>query len=120
MIFTKQSNALLIREKDELIKIEAWGKHALRVRATKKRAFEDCQKGLLPTDPTASVQIELDLAGFNLDNGYAAEHANLRACKPNAVCFTHCFEHIVEKCKRSLRDLRHGAAFFTQIRFIIL
>ena len=59
MIFTKQSNALLIREKDELIKIDAWGKHALRVRATKNRAFEDCQKGLLPTDPTASVQIEL-------------------------------------------------------------
>ena len=57
MRFTKQGNSLCIQHQTEQIRIEPWGKNALRVRATKSMALTGnnwaLTESLSPADQTS-------------------------------------------------------------------
>ncbi len=58
MRFSENNGRLVAREKNETIRIEAWGTNALRVRATKSARFSDENKALDPAAVhTAEIQI---------------------------------------------------------------
>lgn len=59
-IFTRDGQALIVRFAEETVRIEPWGKDALRVRATPNAAFDDDRlSALLPTeDNDATLHIE--------------------------------------------------------------
>lgn len=75
MFFTVEKNALVAKYAYETVKIEAWGKNALRVRATQCAAFSGTDKALsAPSESKADVVI--------LQNGAQIENGTLR-------CFIH-------------------------------
>ena len=41
MIFREENGALIVRQQNETLRIEAWGKDSLRVRATQYPEFTD-------------------------------------------------------------------------------
>ena len=50
MYFEIENGRLTVREAGEMLQIEAWGTHAVRVRATRNAAFSGRDEGLLPID----------------------------------------------------------------------
>ncbi|MCQ2506469.1 MAG: family 31 glucosidase [Lachnospiraceae bacterium] len=70
MHFWKQENALMIKREYETIKIEAWGKNALRVRSTKNAEISDINWGLLDTDSKdAKITIDEKKGEAFVENG---------------------------------------------------
>ena len=59
MIFTREGNALLARRMGETLRIEPWGKDALRVRATMLPAIEDVDWALTEVPGPADARIEI-------------------------------------------------------------
>lgn len=55
MYFSMQDNILMAGHQNETIRIEAWGKNALRVRATQNAAFTGDNKALLPVETLAQT-----------------------------------------------------------------
>lgn len=86
MIFKKSRNALQFRLTEELVWIEAWGKNALRVRATKNAALTKDGKGLSET-PHSSADISISPRHAEIGNGLlrcvVGEQGDLRFYKDN-------------------------------------
>ncbi|MBQ8094692.1 MAG: glycoside hydrolase family 31 protein [Clostridia bacterium] len=59
MQFIVEENALVCRRQGEMLRIEAWGQDALRIRATMYPAFSVQDWALTESVPSASAQIEL-------------------------------------------------------------
>lgn len=73
MVFTKQRNALYIKHQYEQIRIEPWGKDALRLRATKSMAFTENNWAL--TEPLSSNGQNTEI---HIDGKESAEITNGR------------------------------------------
>lgn len=73
MVFTKQGNALYIKHQYEQIRIEPWGKDALRLRATKSMAFTENNWAL--TEPLSSNGQNTEI---HIDGKESAEITNGR------------------------------------------
>ncbi len=67
MRFSIQNNTLIARHQNETLKVEAWGRNALRVRATRNAAFTGDDKALLPVE--SSAQICEEEGGARIVNG---------------------------------------------------
>lgn len=68
MILTKKENKLCMRLSEELVEIEAWGKNALRVRATRNTGFSEAKKGIDHVAPE-NVRICIDEGKGSIQNG---------------------------------------------------
>lgn len=79
MRFTKQGNSLCIQHQTEQIRIEPWGKNALRVRATKSMALTGnnwaLTESLSPTDQTSEIMIN-GKESADITNGRLRIHSN--------------------------------------------
>lgn len=66
----KVVDSKVIRRNDkEILQIEAWGKNALRVRATQRARFEDESWGALTENPGSCAEIETDGESAVITNG---------------------------------------------------
>ncbi|MCS7060823.1 MAG: glycoside hydrolase family 31 protein [Anaerolineae bacterium] len=78
-LFEIDGNALLIRHAGEVIRIEPWGEHALRVRATVNAAFDpNAISALLPVAAPASGQITIQGQRAVVGNGSIAAEITAR------------------------------------------
>lgn len=68
MFFQKIENGIIARKENELIQIEAWGKNALRVRATQYPNLSGENWALEPVK-TPKPEIQIDQAGATVRNG---------------------------------------------------
>ena len=67
MIFSIENGTLTGRDGNETVRIEGWGRDALRVRATKNAGFSGLDKGLEPAENGARA--ELTSTGASVENG---------------------------------------------------
>lgn len=67
MYFSEQNGALIAKQQNETIMIEAWGNNALRVRATHNAVFTNDNKAL--STVTSSAEICKDTHGMIIRNG---------------------------------------------------
>lgn len=65
MIFSKESNALIIKHKTEQLRIEAWGKDSLRVRATQYMQLTGRNWALSEEMPSDSYDVEITIDDKN-------------------------------------------------------
>lgn len=79
MIFTRQGNALCIQHQTEQLRIEPWGKNALRVRGTKSMAMTGenwaLTEPLTDADRTSVIQIN-GKESADITNGRLRIHSN--------------------------------------------
>ncbi|MBR3525631.1 MAG: family 31 glucosidase [Lachnospiraceae bacterium] len=76
MVFSQDGNALIGREGNETLRIEAWGKNALRVRSTMLPAFSGKDRGLTEKAENAPVQIVTDPKLSSITNGRIRAEVN--------------------------------------------
>jgi alpha-D-xyloside xylohydrolase len=67
--FDKVGHALLWRRAGETLKLQPWGRDAIRVQATRESELLDQDWALLPPDPAASGGMEIGDSGASLRNG---------------------------------------------------
>jgi len=77
--FEIDGNALLVRHADEIMRIEPWGAHALRVRSTLNAAFDpNAVSALLPAEPAGSAGVTIDGQRAMVRNGRIAAEVTAR------------------------------------------
>jgi alpha-D-xyloside xylohydrolase len=65
-----EKNGMLVRRCDgEFLQIEAWGDNALRVRATNRSRFLECDHGALSDNRNAKGKVEIDGDSGTITNG---------------------------------------------------
>ncbi len=69
MRFTQEAGALIGRRGYETIRIEGWGKNALRIRATRNHRFTGEDRALTEKVETPAVKINVDGEEASLENG---------------------------------------------------
>ena len=76
MIFTQKSNALIVTAANETLRIEPWGKNALRVRATVLPEFSGNDKAL--TEPVKSTKSKIKIGKklSSITNGHIRAEVN--------------------------------------------
>ena len=75
MFFLKKGQALLGKQQNEILKIEAWGENALRVRSTKNADFSGNDWALSGTSPRNS-DISVSGGTASIRNGKISAHVN--------------------------------------------
>jgi alpha-D-xyloside xylohydrolase len=75
MFFSKKGQALLGKQQNEILKIEAWGENALRVRSTQNAGFSGNDWALSGTSPRNS-DISLSDGTASIRNGKISAHVN--------------------------------------------
>ena len=76
MIFTEKDNALIVCAANETLRIEPWGKNALRVRATVLPEFSANDKAL--TEPVKSTKSKIKIGKqiSSITNGHIRAEVN--------------------------------------------
>lgn len=76
MKFFENDNALIVRKGNETLRIEPWGKNALRVRATVLPAFSGNDKALTEKVEKGTAQIKIDAKLSGITNGRIRAEVN--------------------------------------------
>ena len=78
MRFIEENGALIAKRQGETVRIEGWGRDALRVRATMLPAVEETRWALTedPETPACRVEIDADGSGARIENGRMRAEVN--------------------------------------------
>ncbi|MBR5420164.1 MAG: family 31 glucosidase, partial [Lachnospiraceae bacterium] len=76
MVFKADGEALIGREGNETLRIEAWGKNALRVRSTMRPGFTGLERGLTEQAENGPARIKIDPALSSITNGRIRAEVN--------------------------------------------
>ncbi len=77
MRFKKENNALVGIEGAEILRIEPWGKNALRLRSTMRGFFEDNDRGLTEKPAAATAEIAAWEKSASIKNGRIEARVNI-------------------------------------------
>ncbi|MCR4585905.1 MAG: family 31 glucosidase [Lachnospiraceae bacterium] len=69
MRFEKEANALIVRDEAECLRIEPWGKNALRLRATQRTAFTGEDRALSEKIEKGTADIKIGEKTASISNG---------------------------------------------------
>lgn len=108
--FFVKENTLSVRNSDELLQIEAWGKDAVRVRVTRNPKFSGSEGGLLPAKSEPSVSIEMKEEEASFTNGRLTvrvdERANLTFFRDGEIVLSEYINAYAPAIRILARDLR--------------
>jgi alpha-D-xyloside xylohydrolase len=105
--FKQEKNRLIYHYDAEEVRIEAWGKNSLRIRATKQPAMSEANWALLIHDKitpydTSQFQITVSESGGSIVNGNIRAEINAYGC---ITVFNDKNKKILEEYSRNRRDI---------------
>ena len=75
-MFVQEENALILKKGNETLKIEPWGKDALRVRSTLEPHFTGSVWGLTEEPKACKAKIKITSDGAEITNGKMTARLN--------------------------------------------
>ncbi len=107
MSFKIENGALIYTYNSELVKIEPWGKNALRVRATPDAKLSQKNRALLEQEPT-TAKIVINENGASIQNGNAIAEIN----KDGKITIKNSNKEVLLDERLRLQPLKTPARFF--------